>query len=112
MPLATLQQKYPSHNDQVVDIQPPRHDQHGYMLSLAFRDQGAGCFVNLICLCCFASAIGDVCVVEPFVLGLRIGLNLSSSNWTKELRFSDLFDSRAAENFAMRKKYSDMVPFD
>ena len=111
-PLATLPPKYPSHNDQVVDVQPPRHDQHGYMLSLAFRDQGTGSFVNLMCLRCFASAIGGVHVVEPFVFGSRIGLNLSVSNWTKELRFSDLFDSRATESFAMKKKYSDMVPFE
>ena len=111
-PLATHPSKYLSRNDQLVDIQPPRHDQHGYMLSLAFRDQGTGYFVNLMCLRCFASAIGGVRVVEPFVLGSHIGLNLSVSNLTKELRFNDLFDSRATESFAMRKKYSDMVPFE
>ena len=109
-PLATHPQKYLSRNDKLVDIQPSHHGQHGYMLSLAFRDQGTGYFVNLMCLRCFASAIGGVRVVEPFVLGSHIELNLSVSNRTKELRFSDLFDSRATESFAMRKNTVTWCP--
>ena len=85
---------------------------NGYMLSLAFADQGTGAFVNLMCLCCFASAIGDIRIVEPFIIsGSRLGLNLSMTNWKEELKFSDIFDSGAIEKFAKRHKFSDLASF-
>ena len=87
------------------------HSGKGYMFALGYHDQGTGSFVNLMSFRCFASLIKDVNIVEPFMAGSILGLNVSMRNWTEELTFSNIFDRKAAEKFARNKHFSKLVPF-
>ena len=40
---------------------------------------------------CLAKKIGGVQLVEPFVMGSLLGLNVSA-NWTNEVKMLDIFD--------------------
>ena len=94
-----------------IEMQPNKSG-NGYMLTLMYSDQGTGAFVNLMCFRCLASTIGGLRIVEPFIVaGSRFGLELSMTNWTEQLKFSDIFDSGAADKFAKRNKFSDLVSF-
>ena len=82
------------------------------MLTLMYSDQGTGAFVNLMCFRCFASVISGLRIVEPFIVaGSRFGLELSMTNWTEQLKFSDIFDRGTADKFAKGNKFSDLVSF-
>jgi hypothetical protein len=81
------------------------------MFTLRFADQGTGAFANLMSFMCFASEIGSVRILEPFVIGSRLGLNVSA-NLQKELRFSDLFDSRVVRTFTKSKMFGTLASFD
>ena len=63
----------------------------GYILALTYSDQITGATVNLRCLMCLATELGGVRVVEPLVYGSHLGAN-ASSNWSKQLKLSDLLD--------------------
>ena len=83
----------------------------GYMIGLDFSDQGTGAFVNLMSLLCLSSQLGGVRVVEPFLVGSRIGLDVSA-NWTDQVMFSDVFDSGEFHRYAKSKHFGSLVPFD
>ena len=76
------------------------HSGKGYMFALGYHNQGTGSFVNLMSFRCFASLIKDINIVEPFMAGSILGLNVSMRNWTEELTFSNIFDRKAVEKFA------------
>ena len=69
------------------------------MFALEFSDQGTGSFVNMMSLMCFASQIGGVRVVEPFMVRSLLGLNVRA-NWTEEVKFRDVFDYDKAQKLA------------
>ena len=71
----------------------------GYMLAVRFSDQGTGSFVNLLSFMCFASEVGGVGVVEPFMVGSKLGKNVSAS-WKDEVQFRDIFDKNLVQRFA------------
>ena len=83
----------------------------GYILALHFSDQGTGSFLNLLSFICFASELGGVRVVEPFMVGSVLGNNVSA-NWKDELKFSDIFDKNAVQHFADSRKYPAFVSYD
>ena len=85
--------------------------QYGYMFALNFSDQGTGSFVNLMSMLCLASKLRGIRVVEPFMVRSVLGLNVSA-NWTKEVKFSDVFDKGTALKQARREHYNLLVPFD
>lgn len=119
----TVSQTHISHQDQLNGIEEmivsqsnTSHQDHqngtGYMFSLDFVDQGTGSFHNFMSLLCFASEIGGVRVVEPFMYRSVLGLYLKA-NWTSTLRFSEIFDIHSAEEFAEHHHYtSKIAPFE
>ena len=70
---------------------PAHHGTQGYMLALSYSDQITGSIANVKSLMCLAQKIGGVQVVEPFVAGSHLGMNISA-NWTREVRMMDIFD--------------------
>ena len=82
----------------------------GYMLVIRYSDQITAGTTNLLSLMCLAKKIGGVQVVEPFVTGSLLGLNVSA-NWTKELRMSDLFDFEVWKHAYPFKKYGELATF-
>ena len=84
---------------------------HGYMLALSYSDQITDATgTNLRSLLCLAKRMGGVRVVEPFIYGSYLGLNVSA-NWTRELRMTDIFDYSVWKQKTPFKKYGDFVPF-
>ena len=83
---------------------------HGYMLALSYSDQITSAATNLRSLLCLAKRMGGVRVVEPFIYGSYLGLNVSA-NWTRELRMTDVFDYHVWKQKTPFKKYGDFVPF-
>ena len=83
----------------------------GYILALTFGDQGTGSFINLLSFVCFASKLGSVRIVEPFMVGSALGQNVSV-NWTEETKFSDVFDLKSFNHFAMSRNYCPLVPYN
>ena len=81
------------------------------MLALSFNDQGTGSFVSLMTFLCFASELGGVRIVEPFMVGSLLGINISA-NWRDELKFSDVFDSNVVKHFVHSRKYFPLVSYD
>ena len=84
--------------------------ERGYMLALNYYDQIISGSINLQSLMCLAKKIGGVQVVEPFVMGSLLGLNVSA-NWTEEVRMSDIFDYDAWKRRLPFKKYGELVSF-
>ena len=82
----------------------------GYMFALHFSDQGTGAFINLMSFLCLSTAVGGVRVVEPFLVGSNVGLNVSA-NWTEEVTFSDVFNSDEFHRYAKSKNYNTLVPY-
>ena len=90
---------------------PDLANSHGYILSLSFSDQITDATgTNLRSLLCLAKRMGGVRVVEPFIYGSQLGLNVSA-NWTRELRMTDIFDYSVWKQKTPFKKYGDFVPF-
>ena len=83
----------------------------GYMIGLDFSDQGTSAFANLMSLLCLSSELGGVRVVEPFLVGSRIGLDVGA-NWTDQVMFSDVFDSGEFHRYAKSKGFGSLVPFE
>ena len=83
----------------------------GYMLAVRFSDQGTGSFVNLLSFMCFASEVGGVGVVEPFMVGSILGKNVSAS-WKDEVQFRDIFDKNLVQRFAQSKHFRGLVSYD
>ena len=83
----------------------------GYMLAVRFSDQGTGSFVNLLSFMCFASEVGGVGVVEPFMVGSILGKNVSAS-WKDEVKFCDIFDKNLVQRFAQSKHFRGLVSYD
>ena len=81
------------------------------MFALKFSDQGTGSFVNMMSFMCFASQIGGVRVVEPFMVRSLLGLNVRA-NWTEEVKFRDVFDYDKAQKLARQEHFGQLVPFD
>ena len=114
----------PSNSTQVaVSLQKPalieselkreKQREIGYILTLAYADQITGATVNLRCLICLAKELGGVRVVEPLVYGSLIGVN-ASSNWSKQLKFSDLFDMTVWQKWQKSLSHvgNQLVPFE
>ena len=76
----------------------------GYWIALHFSDQGTGAFCNLRSFLCLSSSVGRVRVVEPFLVGSDVGLDVSA-NWTREVPYTDVFHSGALRG------YGSLVPF-
>ena len=83
---------------------------YGYMLVLSYSDQITDGTTNLRSLLCLAKRMGGVRVVEPFIYGSYLGLNVSA-NWTRELRMTDVFDYSVWKQKTPLEKYGDFVPF-
>ena len=83
----------------------------GYMLSLHFSDQGTGSTVNIKSFLCFASELGGVRIVEPFLVGSVFGQNVSV-NWREQLRLTDIFDKTQFEKSVLSKHHSQLVPYE
>ena len=84
---------------------------HGYMLALSYSDQITDATgTNLRSLLCLAKRMGGVRVVEPFIYGSYLGLNVSA-NWTREMRMTDIFDYSVWKQKTPFKEYGDFVPF-
>ena len=83
---------------------------HGYILVLSYSDQITAGAINVRSLLCLAKRMGGVRVVEPFIYGSYLGLNVSA-NWTRELRMTDVFDYSVWKQKTPFKKYGDFVPF-
>ena len=88
-----------------------RRSGNGYMFAVVYSDQGTGAFTNLMSIRCFAGKLGNIRIVEPFVVGSRLGINVSK-NWREEMKFSDIFDTGVANDNAKGKNFSEMVPFE
>ena len=90
---------------------PDLANSHGYMLALSYSDQITDATsTNLRSLLCLAKRMGGVRVVEPFIYGSYLGLNVSA-NWTREPRMTDVFDYGVWKQKTPFKKYGDFVPF-
>ena len=80
----------------LVDIQgskiPPLG--RGFVLSLNFYDQQASSLSRLLSLQCWAKELGNISVVEPFVIGskIEVPLSMNSSLIQQQIKFSDLYD--------------------
>ena len=91
-----------------TSLDPP--NSHGYILVLSYSDQLTGASANLRSLLCLAKRMGGVRVVEPFIYGSYLGMNVSA-NWTRELRMTDVFDYGLWKQKTPFKKYGEFVPF-
>ena len=83
------------------------HGTQGYMLTLSYSDQITGSVANVRSLICLAKKIGGVQVVEPFVAGSHLGMNISA-NWTDQVKMTDIFDSEVFKH----DKFSELVSFE
>ena len=106
-PLA-LPKPEPVPKPETVPDRPKSGD--GYMFALTFGDQGTGSFINLVSFVCFASKLGSVRIVEPFMVTSSLGQNVSA-NWEKGTKFSDVFDIEKFNSFALSRHYSPLVPY-
>ena len=88
----------------------PSHGTQGYMLALTYSDQITSAVDNIRSLMCLTKKIGGVQVVEPFVTGSLLGLNLTA-NWTREVKMTDIFDYGAWKRSTPFKKYGERVSF-
>ena len=82
----------------------------GYFVVLHYTDQITGAVTNLKSLMCLAKKIGGVEVVEPFVRGSRLGLNVSA-NWTQEMKMMDIFNYEVWNKAVSFSKFGRLVPF-
>ena len=89
---------------------PIHHDQ-GYMLALSYYDQMTGGVANLKSLMCLAKKIGGVHVVEPFVTGSLLGLNLTAK-WTKEVKMTDVLDYEVFKNSLPLDRFGELASFE
>ena len=83
----------------------------GYMLALSYSDQMTSAVGNLKSLMCLAKKIGGVQVVEPFVTGSLLGLNLTA-NWTKEVKMTDVLDNEVFKNSLPLDKFGELASFE
>ena len=102
-----------SNDSEVVHTLPPTEVKSGfgYMLALDYGDQGISSFVDLISFLCFASQIGNVKVVEPFMIRSIIGQN-ASVNWSKAVRLSEVYDLDTVNKYAASKNISHLIPYE
>ena len=84
---------------------------NGYMFALGYSDQGTGSFTNLMSFLCLAGKLGGIRIVEPFMVGSFLGMNVSK-NWREEVKFGDLFDAGVANRYAKKNHFSELVPFE
>ena len=84
---------------------------NGYMFALGYSDQGTGSFTNLMSFLCLAGKLGGIRIVEPFMVGSFLGINVSK-NWREEVKFGDLFDAGVANRYAKKNHFSELVPFE
>ena len=96
-------------NEQVLNNQTTVNNV-GYIISLAFTDQVTFATAVLQGLMCFATQLGGMRVVEPFLVDSYLGLNVSA-DWRRELRFRDLFDISVWEREISETHYHQLVPF-
>ena len=87
-----------------------RHNGTGYVLALGYSDQLTAAAMNVESLMCLATEWGRVRPVEPFVIGSTLGLDVKK-NWTKLLKFSDIFDGSMWTKRTSHKRYNQLVPF-
>ena len=83
----------------------------GYMLALSYSDQMTSAVGNLKSLMCLAKKIGGVQVVEPFVTGSLLGLNLTA-NWTKEVKMTDVLDNEVFKHSSPLGKFGELASFE
>ena len=88
----------------------PAESKQGYMLAIRYSDQITSGTNNLLDLMCLAKKIGGVQVVEPFITGSLLGMNVSA-NWTKEVRMSDIFDYEMWKHANPVQKYGVLASF-
>ena len=88
-----------------------QEDKVGYFLALDFSDQGTGSYINIISFLCFASELGGVRVVEPFLVGSVFGQFVHATE-AEETKFSDVFDYDVFKSFVLSKNYSPPVSYD
>ena len=84
---------------------------NGYMFAVGYSDQGTGSFRNLMSILCLAGKLGGIRIVEPFMVGSFLGINVSK-NWREEVKFGDLFDAGVANRYAKKNHFSELVPFE
>ena len=95
----------PSYNASELSPSP-----RGYFVVLHYTDQITGAITNLKSLMCLAKKIGGVEVVEPFIVGSRLGLNVST-NWTQEMKMMDIFNYEVWNKAVSFSKFGRLVPF-
>ena len=83
----------------------------GYVLAFMYSDQLTGGAVNLLSLMCLATELGEVRVVEPFVVNSDFGLN-ASKRWTEQLKFRDINDISIWKRYTSTKHYNPLVSYE
>ena len=93
------------------EIQNLHRSKYGFFMSFSFSDQLTGSVFNLNSLMCLATKLGGVRVVEPFIVHAEFGLN-ASMDWTKEIRFRDVYDLDQWKKQMQKMHYRQFVPFN
>ena len=101
-----------SDDSEVIHTLPPTEvkSDFGYMLALDYGDQGISSFVDFVSFLCFASQIGNVKVVEPFMIGSIIGQN-ASVNWSQAVKLSEVYDLETINKYAASKHIIKPTPY-
>ena len=93
------------------EIQNLHRSKYGFFMAFSFSDQLTGSVYNLNSLMCLATKLGGIRVVEPFIVHAEFGLN-ASMDWTKEIRFRDVYDLDQWRQHIQDMQYLQFVPFD
>ena len=93
------------------EIQNLHRSKYGFFMAFSFSDQLTGSVYNLNSLMCLATKLGGIRVVEPFIVHAEFGLN-ASMDWTKEIRFRDVYDLDQWTQHIQKMHYPQFVPFD
>ena len=93
------------------EIKILHRSKYGFFMAFSFSDQLTGSVYNLNSLMCLATKLGGVRVVEPFIVHAEFGLN-ASMDWTKEIRFRDVYDLDQWRQHIQKMHYPQFVPFD
>ena len=93
------------------EIQNLHRSKYGFFMAFSFSDQLTGSVYNLNSLMCLATKLGGIRIVEPFIVHAEFGLN-ASMDWTKEIRFRDVYDLDQWRQYVQKMHYPQFVPFD
>lgn len=87
-----------------------RDHREGYVLVITYMDQLTDATTNVRSLLCLAKRMG-VKVVEPFIHGSQVGLDVKS-NWTTQVRLTDVFSYDVWKQHTPFTKFGDFVSFE